>query len=120
MRMKLAAQKPGVPSSLTRCGVTSGTTLIYILSDPRLDLFERGRVGGALSVVTHSLDLVVSLPCPGMERNYFGLRSRLPRSVGHGARRVLSQVLRDFPGTFLSLRGLLWLYWKRKSSLRIS
>ena len=43
----------------------------------------------------------------------------LPRSVGHGARRVLSQVLRDFPGTFLSQCGLLWLCWKRMSSLRI-
>ena len=92
--MKPAAQKPGVPSSLTRCVVTSGTTLIYILSDPRIDPFEMGRVGGALSVVTHSLDLVVSLPCPGKERNYVGLRSRAPSDI------ALGEFHRKFCATF--------------------
>ena len=50
---------------------TERPTLIYILSATRSDPFERRRVGGTLSGVQHSLDLAVSLPRLGKERNCF-------------------------------------------------
>ena len=45
-------------------------------------------------MVTHSLDLVVSLPCPGKERNYFGLRSRALSDM------ALGEFYRKFCATF--------------------
>ena len=50
--------------SPVRCGVTFRTTLIYILSDPRGDPLERGEWQSSQTMVSHSLDLVVSLSVP--------------------------------------------------------